>query len=405
MGAPTRSRRAVSRVPRGSRGPGGRAATVRALRARAVPPQPGSPDPVLFLAVVCLVAVGIVMVASSSAAKSMEVLGDRFYYLKRQAIWAALGLVGALFTSRLKYWHWMSLARPALILTIVLLVLVLVPGVGRSSREVQRWLGYGSLAFQPSELAKVTMTIFAAYHLSRREGIARDFWRGVVPLVLWTGLAAVLILEQPDLGTAVTVGGTLFLGLVTAGARLSHLLLLGVGAVPVTFWAIFAEEYRRQRFLAFLDPWADPQGAGFHIIQALYALGCGRLFGVGLGESRQKLWYLPEEHTDFIFAIIGEELGLVGALVVVGLFFLFAWRGFRAAMHAPDTFSSLLAAGLTGMITLQAVVNIGVVSAVLPITGIPLPFISYGGSSLVFSLAAAGIILNVSRYTRGSGWW
>ncbi|MEW6547386.1 MAG: putative lipid II flippase FtsW [Bacillota bacterium] len=376
---------------------------MRSVRARAVSPQPGSPDPLLFLAVVCLVTLGIVMVASSSAAKSLETLGDRFYYLKRQAVWAVLGLVGALFTSRLKYWHWISLARPALVVTIILLVLVLIPGVGRTSREAQRWLGYGSLAFQPSEMAKVTITIFAAYHLSRREGIARDFWRGVVPLLFWIGLAAALILEQPDLGTAVTVGGTLFLALITAGARLSHVVLLGAAAVPVTFWAIFAEEYRRRRFLAFLDPWADPQGSGFHIIQALYALGCGRLFGVGLGQSRQKLWYLPEEHTDFIFAIIGEELGVIGAVTVVALFFLFTWRGFRAAMHAPDTFSSLLAAGLTGMIALQAVVNIGVVTAMLPVTGIPLPFISYGGSSLVFSLAAAGIVLNVSRYTRPSG--
>ncbi|MEW6399441.1 MAG: putative lipid II flippase FtsW [Bacillota bacterium] len=380
--------------------PGRPRPTVRSVRARPVPARAGSPDPLLFLVLVSLVAIGIVMVASSSAAKSMETLGDRYFYLKRQAVWAALGLVVALFTSRLKYWHWVSVARPALVLTVFLLVLVLVPGVGRASREAQRWLGYGSLAFQPSELAKVTMTIFAAYHLSRREGIARDLWRGVVPLLFWTGLAAALILKQPDLGTAVTVGGTLFLALVTAGARISHVALLGVAAVPTTFWAIFAEEYRRRRFLAFLDPWADPQGSGFHIIQALYALGCGRLFGVGLGQSRQKLWYLPEEHTDFIFAIIGEELGLVGAAVVVGLFFLFTWRGFRAAMHAPDTFSSLLAAGLTGMIALQAVVNMGVVTALLPITGIPLPFISYGGSSLVFSLAAAGIVLNVSRYSR-----
>lgn len=374
--------------------------TVRGGRVRPVAVRAGSPDPLLFLAVVCLVAVGIVMVASSSAVKSMETLGDRYYYLKRQGVWAALGLVAALFTSRLKYWHWMSLARPALLVTMLLLVLVLVPGVGRASREAQRWLGYGSLAFQPSELAKVTLTVFAAYHLSRREGIARDFWRGVVPLLFWIGMAAVLILKQPDLGTAVTVGGTLFLTLIAAGARLSHVALLALAAVPATFWAIFAEDYRRRRFLAFLDPWADPQGSGFHIIQALYALGCGRLFGVGLGQSRQKLWYLPEEHTDFIFAIIGEELGLAGGLAVVGLFFLFAWRGFRAAMHAPDTFSALLAAGLTGMIALQAVINMGVVTALLPITGIPLPFVSYGGSSLVFSLAAAGIVLNVSRYSR-----
>ena len=369
-------------------------------RGATLPLRGDSPDPVLFLSVVCLVGFGIVMVASSSAVKSLETLGDQFYYLKRQTAWAVLGLIGAIVTSRLHYWKWRELARPLLLGTVLLLILVLIPGIGKSARETQRWLGFGSLAFQPSELTKLTMAIFAAYHLTRRPDIPRDFWRGLVPLLVWAGLVGILILLQPDLGTAVTVVGTVFLSLAAAGSRPSHLALLGVAAVPITYWAIFMEEYRRRRFLAFLDPWADPQGTGFHIIQALYALGSGRIFGVGLGQSRQKLWYLPEQHTDFIFAIIGEELGLVGALAVVALFFIFIWRGYRAAMHAPDAFSALLAAGLTGMIALQAVVNVGVVTAVLPITGIPLPFVSYGGSSLVFSLAAVGILLNVSRYAR-----
>ncbi|MCL6581809.1 MAG: FtsW/RodA/SpoVE family cell cycle protein, partial [Firmicutes bacterium] len=207
-----------------------------------------------------------------------------------------------------------------------------------------------------------------------------------------------LILKQPDLGTAVTLSGTVVIMLFVAGARLQHLAALGVAAVPVLWWAVMGEEYRRSRWQAFLDPFSDPQGKGFHIIQALYALGSGGLFGVGLGNSRQKFFYLPAEHTDFIFAILGEELGFAGGAFVILLFVLLAWRGLNIAMTAPDTFSSLLAAGITAMVVFQALLNIGVVCGALPITGVPLPLVSFGGSSLVPTLAGLGILLNISRH-------
>jgi len=242
------------------------------------------------------------------------------------------------------------------------------------------------------------MVLFCSASLAQHQEKITSFFKGLVPQLCILLLIFGLILKEPDLGTALAIGGTIFVLLFTAGARLSHLTSLSLVGVVGIVAAIILEPYRLKRLLAFSNPWADPLDTGYHIIQSLYALGSGGLFGVGLGRSREKFLYLPEPHTDFIFAILGEELGFIGTVTVIFLFFLFAWRGFKVAISAPDIYGSLLAAGLTTMIVVQALMNIAVVTASMPVTGIPLPFISFGGSALIFTLAGVGILLNISRY-------
>ena len=290
----------------------------------------------------------------------------------------------------------------ALVTAVALLGLVLVKNIGVEGGGATRWLELGPFNLQPSEVAKVSIVLFLASILSGRQNKITDFWRGLFPLITILGALFLLILRQPDLGTAMILTATAAVMLYAAGAKTAHLVSLAILVAPGLWWVIMREDYRRRRFLAFLNPEADPQDTGFHIIQSLYALGSGGLLGTGLGQSRQKFFWLPERHTDFIFAIIGEELGLLGTLFVLALFMLLAWRGCRAAMLAPDRFGTLLGIGIVAMVSIQALVNIGVVTGSLPITGIPLPFISYGGSSLVFSLAAIGVLLNISRHGQRS---
>jgi len=318
-----------------------------------------APDFWLYLPVIVLAGIGVVMVYSASSIVAADRYGDAAYFLKRQLIWVGLGGMAMLLTQRI---HYAAFRR-----------------------------------FTPLLLA---MAFYLANFLANRGARLREFRRGVVPPLLITGLMFGLILAQPDLGSAMIIGLVTFVMLFVAGARVTHLVGLVLIGIPGILAAILGEEYRRRRLLAFLDPWADPQGAGFHIIQSLFALGSGGLLGVGLGNSRQKFFYLPERHTDFIFSILGEELGLIGTGAVVALFALFAYRGFRVARRAPDQFGSLLAAGMTTMVVLQAVLNIGVTTGVLPITGVPLPFLSFGGSSLLFTMIASGMLLNISQYIR-----
>lgn len=359
-----------------------------------------SVDTVLVSAVLALLALGIVMVYSASSVSAEVHFGDTYYFLKRQLIWTVLGIGAMLAIMRIDYRVWQSLAMPILAGTVVLLVLVLVPGLGKTVNGAQRWLGVGGFYLQPSEITKLAMAIFTAAYLTRRADAIKKFWRGIVPMLIVLFAIFALILAEPDLGTAMAIGVVVFVLLFAAGARTAHLALLGlVGLVGVVV-AIWLEPYRMKRIFAFLDPWADPLGSGYHIIQSLYAIGSGGLFGVGLGRSREKFLYLPEPHTDFIFAILGEELGLIGTMTVLLLFFLLIWRGLRTAMHAPDRFGALLAVGLTGMIAVQAVMNIAVVTASMPITGIPLPFLSFGGSALIFTMIGIGILLNISSQIR-----
>lgn len=356
------------------------------------------PDFILFITVLSLLALGLVMVFSASEYSALVRFNDPFYFFKRQLLFSGLGLAAMFYFLNYDYHNFRRLAGLLLGLSFLLLLLVLLPGIGHSSHGAQRWLKFGPLTVQPSEIIKFGIVVFTAFGLSRLPGGLRRF-REALPYLMITGVAALLILLQPDLGTAMALAGTVFVMLFCAGAPLSILVpsvLAGLAAGGV---AIYLEPYRLRRFLAFLDPWKDPRGSGFHIIQSLYAIGSGGLFGVGLGQGKQKFLYLPEQHTDFIFAVIGEELGFIGGALVILLFVILVWRGLRIALYAPDNFGSLLAAGITAGIGLQAFINIGVVTGTMPITGIPLPLISYGGTSLIFTLAAIGVLLNISRHT------
>lgn len=360
-----------------------------------------APDYWLYLPVIGLAGLGVVMVYSASAIVAADRYGDAAYFLKRQTLWVALGGVAMLLAQRIHYAALRRFAPIFLLLALAALVLVLVPGIGRVAGGARRWITLGGpLSFQPAEAAKLALALYLANFLAARGDRLRDFRRSVLPPLVITAMMFGLILAQPDLGSALLVGLITVVMLFVAGARIVHLAGLLAAALPGLLVAIFGEEYRRRRLLAFLDPWADPQGAGFHIIQSLLALGSGGLVGVGLGNSRQKFFYLPERHTDFIFSILGEELGLLGTAAVLGLFALFAYRGFRIARRAPDRFGALLASGITMMVLIQAVLNIGVTTGVLPITGVPLPFLSFGGSSLLFTMISAGVLLNISQYAR-----
>jgi cell division protein FtsW len=356
-------------------------------------------DIVLFLITLALLSIGIVMVFSASSVSARAVFGDTYYFLKRQLVWAGCGIIAMIITMQIDYNNWKKLSLPAFILTLLLLAAVLMPGLGVAIRGSRRWISIGFISFQPSEIAKITTVLFMANFLSERIGKIHKFSSGLLAPLIVTGIVFGLIVLEPDFGTAGTILVVSVLMLFAAGTRILHLSSLVALGVPAVYAMSRAAPYRAERFLAFLHPWDDPLGSGFHIIQSLLALGSGGLFGVGLGRSRQKFLYLPMQHTDFIFAIIGEELGFVGAASVLVLYFLFAWRGLRITIATPDTFGKLLAIGITTMIIFQAIINIGVVSGALPITGITLPLVSSGGSSLVTTLAAIGVLLNISKHS------
>lgn len=360
----------------------------------------GKSDPILLCVVLALTGLGLVMVLSASSIQGLNTYGDTYYFFKRQLMWVFLGLPTMYVLSRLKYHVLIRVSRALLLLSIVGLILVLMPEIGRVVGGSRRWLAIGPFVFQPSELAKISFIVYLAVYLSEKRDRLNHFFRGIVPPLFLLGIIFYLILKEPDLGTAVTISVTTIIMLFASGTPIHHLGILGISAMPALYYFVMGAEYRRQRMLAFLDPWQDPLDTGFHIIQSLYALGSGGLFGLGFGQSKQKFMYLPTPSTDFIFSVLGEELGLLGALTVVGMFFLIAWRGFVIALKAPDTFGMLLAVGLTAMIVFQAIVNIAVVTGSIPVTGISLPFISYGGSSLLIMLSAAGILLNISRYAK-----
>jgi cell division protein FtsW len=355
----------------------------------------------LFTIVLLLACIGIVMVYSASSVAAQAQYHDSTWFLKRQLLYEVVGLVGLCVAWRIHYVQLRRFTLPLLAGTLVALVLVLVPHIGRVAGGARRWISFGGpLNLQPAELAKLALILYLAYFLANRGRRTGEFGPGVVPPLMVLGLMVLPILKQPDLGSALILVLIAFVMLFIGGARLAQLAAVGGAAVPAVLAVIMRAGYRSQRLLAFLHPWRDPRGSGFHIIQSLLALGSGGLFGLGLGHSRQKFFYLPERHTDFIFAIIGEELGLFGTIAVIVLFALLALWGYRIATRCPDRYGALLVSGLTAMLVGQAVLNIGVVSGSLPITGVPLPFISYGGSSLVLNNIAVGILLNVSQYAR-----
>ena len=349
-----------------------------------------------------LCAFGLIMVGSASPIISLGLYGSPWAILIRQAMWMGVGLGALLACSRVDYRRWRSIRGPLVIVTLGLLVLVLVPHLGVAAGGSSRWIGFGELRLQPSELMKLAMAVFAADLLARRADRTADPKMVIVPVLTVLGISSVLILKQPDMGTALVLCciafGILFMGGVPMGPIVKVLLAFGALALVVGL----ADPYRRDRILSFLNPGANKSGSGYQVWQSLIGLGSGHLFGLGLGGGRQKWGLLPNAHTDFIFSVVGEELGLIGAVLVLALFFAVAWFGFRAATRAPDRFGSLLAVGVTIWITSQAVINIGAVVGVLPVTGIPLPFISFGGSSLVVTMAAVGILLNIAAQDRSA---
>jgi cell division protein FtsW len=360
-------------------------------------------DTVLFTAVAALIGIGLVMVFSASSATAYAEHGDIAYYLKRQLIWLAIGLAGAYACYRVPYQHLRRFAPWLLLVALVGLALVFVPHVGLGVNGGRRWIGTPSLSIEPSEFAKLALVIYLAAVLSARGERITSLVRGLFPLCVPVALMAVLVLKEPDMGTASLFVFTAMAMFFAAGARLVHLAAVVLVTVPFAALTVLATPYRRARIFAFVDPWKDPLNTGFHIVQSLLALGSGGIFGVGLGASRAKFFYLPEQYTDFIFSVLGEELGLIGTLAVVALFVMLAYRSIRIALAAPDRFGFFLAIGCAAMITIQAFVNIGVVSSSWPVTGVPLPFISFGGSSLVVNLIAVALIANVGRHRRVSG--
>ncbi len=361
----------------------------------------GAPDYILLLAAAAILTIGLVMILSASSVTAGVQFHDPYFFFIRQLIWSTIGLIGFLVALRIDYHVWRRLAPIGLVVSFVLLTAVLVPGIGRSVSGSRRWLGVGGLALQPSEVIKLSIVVYiSAWLAGKDQRDMRHFLRGTGPVLGLVALACGLILAEPDLGTAGALLATSIVLLYVAGTPMLQFGAIFGLALPGLALAIATSTYRRQRFLAFLNPQAHPLSSGYHILQSLYALGSGGLFGVGLGHSRQKYFYLPEEHTDFIFAVLGEELGLIGGLLVLALFAVLIWRGYRAATRAPDLFGCLLAAGITTMLAVQAVVNIGVVTALLPITGIPLPMVSFGGSSLVFTMIGLGMLANITRQSR-----
>jgi cell division protein FtsW len=379
------------------------AAALRDRRDAAVksPAQPPAPlDTALFTAVAALVGIGLVMVFSASSAIAYAEHGDIAYYLKRQLVWLVVGLIAAYACYRIDYRRLRAAAPYCLIAAIVGLGLVFVPHIGLGVNGGRRWIGTGSLSIEPSEFAKLALVIYLSAVLAARGERITSFARGLFPLCVPVAIMAVLVLKEPDMGTASLL---LFIALAlffAAGARLMHLAAIVVAMVPFAALTVLASPYRRARVFAFVDPWKDPLNTGFHIVQSLLALGSGGVFGVGLGASRAKFFYLPEQYTDFIFSVLGEELGLIGTLTVIGLFITLAYRAVRIALTASDRFGFFLTIGCAAMITIQAFVNIGVVSSSWPVTGVPLPFISFGGSSLVVNLIAVALIANVGRRRR-----
>ncbi|MEO6577952.1 MAG: putative lipid II flippase FtsW [Candidatus Limnocylindria bacterium] len=358
----------------------------------------------LLLAVIALTAIGIVMVYSASSVRSYFSSADSAAQGLEQIVWAGIGLAGLFVASRIDFRHLRYLAIPIFVITLALLVAELIPGIGSEINGSRRWIvvpGFGSL--QPAEFAKLAVVLYLAHWLDRRGKEAGTLWNGLVPFALLITPGFVLIAMEPDLGTAgvyaIAAGSVFFM----AGANLLYVGAVGSAVVGAAWVMVTSTSYQLERIQTFLDPFKDPLGAGYNTVQGLFALSLGGITGLGLGMSKQKYFYLPAPSTDFIFAIIGEEWGLVGTLTVVALFVVVAYQGYRIAITAPDTFSGLLACGITTWLVAQALVNMMVVTALLPVTGIPLPFISAGGSALTINLAAVGILLSISRETSQTG--
>jgi cell division protein FtsW len=360
-----------------------------------------APDKWLFAATTGLALFGVVMVYSASAVIAQKENGNQFHYVLKQGVWVAIGFFVMLLAMQFNY---QQLKNRRIVYGLLFFCTLGLLGVFAFSptNGAHRWLKFPGFSMQPSEISKLALIIFLAYFLEKRAGEEGDFWRTFVPCGLVTGSLAALIVLEPDFGTAMMMALIFIVVVYTAGARLMHLAMAAAPALMIAAGLLIFVPWRLKRLVTFLDPWADQQGAGFQVVQSLIAIGSGGIDGLGFAQGKQKMLFLPFAHSDFIFAVVGEELGLVGALAIVAVFALFLWRGIRTALLAPDRFGMLLSLGIVTSIVAQALFNISVVLSLVPTKGIPLPFISYGGSSLVPTLAAVGILLNVSQHASGN---
>jgi cell division protein FtsW len=357
----------------------------------------GSMDFVLFASILMLLAIGIVMVYSASSyssAFSKECNYDDMFYLKKQLLWAAIGIVLMFIVVKFDY-H--KISKYTTILMVISFVLLVVVFKFKDVNGAKRWIPLGFASVQPSEIAKYVIVLYMAKSIANKGEKMKTFLYGVLPYLLVSGLYAGIILVEPNMSIATVIMMVTLILLLVAGVKWSQMLsLFGVlGGLAGVF--IIIEPYRLTRLMSFTNPWAVRKDSGYQLVQSLLALGSGGISGVGLGASRQKMYYIPEPHTDFILAIIGEELGFIGCAIIIILFLIFIWRGIKVALNAKDTYGTLLAIGITSIIAIQAIINIAVVTGSMPVTGVPLPFISYGGSSLVFNMIAVGVLLNISR--------
>jgi cell division protein FtsW len=358
-------------------------------------------DLVILLMAVALTCFGVVMVYSASSIMAVKKFHDGFYFLKRQGLYALLGFTCMGVAMATDYTKWRKYAVPLLFGCMVLLVLVFVPGIGGAAKGASRWIRLPGFNFQPSELAKIALIFYMAYSLDKKQEKVQFFSTGFLPYMVLLAILLALLLKQRDMGAALTLVSVAILMLFAAGTRPRYILGMVVLALPFVCYLVLTESYRMRRIKAFLDPWQDPTDSGFQIIQSWLAFGNGGVIGQGLGEGKQKLFYLPEAHTDFILSVVGEELGLIGVLVIAAMFFLLVQRGIRVALFAQDDFGRFLAFGIVTLLGIEAFVNIGVVTGLLPTKGLALPFISYGGSSLIITLFAVGVLLNVSSRMGG----
>ncbi|MBI4842329.1 MAG: putative lipid II flippase FtsW [candidate division NC10 bacterium] len=387
--------------PAGGREAGGPAGPTRSWRAllpsRTAGTDRAPSDRFLLVVTLVLVGLGIVMIYSASAIRAQERFGDPTFFLKKQLVYAFLGLLAMAWAVGRDLKTFQRLTPILFLGSLLLLLLVLVPHIGIRINGARRWIRFFGLSFQPAELGKLAVVLFLASYFARRQDRLGSFLDGFLPPLLMTGLVAGLIIIQPNFGTAgilLFVAGLLFF---VGGARIGHLFATAALALPVLLVLVLQSSHGRTRLLALVDPARVSAKATYQLAQSFYALGPGGLLGRGLGDSMQKLFFLPEPHTDFIFAIVGEEMGFVGAILVLVLYALFLWRGTRAALRAGDPYASYLAMGITGLVVGQAALNMAVVSGLLPTTGVPLPFLSFGGSSLTLTLFGVGVLLNVSR--------
>ena len=353
-------------------------------------------DYTLLVTVILLLSLGLIMVLSASSPTALSESGSPYTYFIRQLIFAILGLIAMYIISKIDYRFYKRFYKIAYMVSIILLIAVLVVGTERSGAT--RWIFIGGLSFQPSELVKLLMIIFYAGILTKNRDDLGKYGKGIIKHVLFLGPIAILILLEPHLSATLVICGISIIMMILAGCKFWQMLVSGVCVgLPALIAMIVIEPYRLRRLITFLDPWQDPLGDGWQVIQSLYAIGSGGLFGLGLGQSRQKYLYLPEPQNDFIFSVLAEELGLVGCIFVIVLFAILIWRGILIAMKAPDMFGSLMAIGIVALIGIQAIINIAVVTSSMPATGMPLPFFSYGGTALFILLCEIGILLNISR--------